>query len=393
MFKWLLMKVLEKLEAVVSYVYIIDTIILILILMLLDIGHIVIYLVILGAAIAWFVWDRKTTRKLFNGYWHGNSIPIAYKEEVTLDPKPFHSPNQFQSYENMVLTASDGKLCLLVPYCLDRPYKTYCDKLCIVEKGSLRPIIKIDHVLRVGQDQILFNASVSTREGRVQTFVHRYTISSKTEEILVIDGKLRDIWNLSESCLVAAVEDAEDRYVLLCDGQNIKADHQSRGYSIGGKTYCLEHTENFLEKELACYDERGNRTVLPSWGGNLNVVPCEQGLLIHNYDGDGGILSLLDEETGDTRLLFQADILGKSTVNFWRNTAFLAWKSWEGAHELDGLWRIDLTDGTKEKISNSVYCGLYIFDDSGIFACAEEGRDILLYKLDFDGNVLFQILN
>ena len=56
---------------------------------------------------------------------------------------------------------------------------------------------------------------------------------------------------------------------------------------------------------------------------------------------------------------------------------------------VSGTYRISLSDCSSEKISDEIYSGLFIFDDSGIFACDENGR---VYWLDFDGNVIGTLL-
>ena len=48
----------------------------------------------------------------------------------------------------------------------------------------------------------------------------------------------------------------------------------------------------------------------------------------------------------------------------------------------EGLWKVDLLSGEKEKISTVMYRQLYIYDDSGIIACSYS-NDIVL--LDFNG--------
>ena len=53
--------------------------------------------------------------------------------------------------------------------------------------------------------------------------------------------------------------------------------------------------------------------------------------------------------------------------------------------KLSGTYRIDLTDFSTEKISDTVFTGMYIFNDSEIYACDKYYR---MYRLAFDGSVI-----
>ena len=57
--------------------------------------------------------------------------------------------------------------------------------------------------------------------------------------------------------------------------------------------------------------------------------------------------------------------------------------------EMEGLYRINLLDGNIVKISDLFFDGLYIFDDTGIFACDEYCS---IFKLGFDGEVIDTLL-
>ena len=50
----------------------------------------------------------------------------------------------------------------------------------------------------------------------------------------------------------------------------------------------------------------------------------------------------------------------------------------------EGTWRIDLKDGTKEKINDYIFCGMYTFDDTCIYCCDEDEN---IYRMELDGEV------
>ena len=54
-----------------------------------------------------------------------------------------------------------------------------------------------------------------------------------------------------------------------------------------------------------------------------------------------------------------------------------------------GTWRIRLSDGGQEKLSEEVYDGLYRFDSDGFFACNAKG---CIVYIDLDGQCVQKLL-
>ena len=99
----------------------------------------------------------------------------------------------------------------------------------------------------------------------------------------------------------------------------------------------------------------------------------------------------IDGASGEVTELFTVDCLVSiSAVNVYQDYAYLSFSRY-GAGEIGiveykddsakGTYRINLNDHSVEQLSNEVYRGLFIFDDSGIFACDIDGD---IYRLDFD---------
>lgn len=57
--------------------------------------------------------------------------------------------------------------------------------------------------------------------------------------------------------------------------------------------------------------------------------------------------------------------------------------------EIEGTFIINLKDLSVEKVSDKIYNGLYIFDDTGIYACDDKCN---IVKLDFDGKMVGTLL-
>ena len=132
-----------------------------------------------------------------------------------------------------------------------------------------------------------------------------------------------------------------------------------------------------------------------------SMIPCDNGLLIHN-ETNGDFLYFIEAESGDVIELFTVDcIYAVSAVNVHDGYAYLSFVRYtkygplgiggkqDENDALNGTYRISLTDYSVEKISDESYNGLFIFDDTGIYACNEEGS---IYKLDFDGQRITTVL-
>ncbi len=128
-----------------------------------------------------------------------------------------------------------------------------------------------------------------------------------------------------------------------------------------------------------------------------SLIPIDNGILVHN-ERTHDLLYLIDEG-GHVTELFQIECemsISSLTVN--ACDVFLSVRRLKmggpfGAGStirysddtLSGTYRISLADYAAQKISDKVYDGMYIFDDTGIYACDSSGN---IYKLDFDGNVI-----
>ena len=129
------------------------------------------------------------------------------------------------------------------------------------------------------------------------------------------------------------------------------------------------------------------------------LIPCENGLLIHN-EGRGELLYWVDEEGEVTSLFSVPCILSDSSVTVYGTSAYLSFIRYEKHGEigqvrykndtLEGTYKIDLRTFSAEKISDKVYCGLYNFDDTCIYACDE---DCHIYKLDSEANIIDALIS
>ena len=166
-------------------------------------------------------------------------------------------------------------------------------------------------------------------------------------------------------------------------------------YTVGDYSYYVEG-RTLMRKRA---DETPQSLSAYAPDGVKSMISCQGGLLIHNaYNGN--LLYFVEEASGEIVELFSVPcIYAVSAVNVHGKDVYLSFKRFEkeglfGSYErfrndtLEGTYRISLEDKSAEKISDEIYDGLYIFDDTGIYACNE---DCHIYKLGFDGNVIMTI--
>lgn len=134
--------------------------------------------------------------------------------------------------------------------------------------------------------------------------------------------------------------------------------------------------------------------------GTKSLIPTQAGLLVHAA-GHGELLYLIpDGENTVIELFSDPCFLSDSAVNVHGDYAYLSVKRYyfdlerDGSRPIDddpstGTFRINLKNYSCEKLSDSTYNGLFIFDDSGIYATDDQGRILFL---DFEGKMLQALL-
>lgn len=174
-------------------------------------------------------------------------------------------------------------------------------------------------------------------------------------------------------------------------------DAKNKKWEILGDSYGFAYEND--RQEFVCYRHddamKSPEEVLPY--GLKTVVECDNGILIHN-ESQGNLLYFLERDTGKIVELFTVECMSSiSAVNVYRTNVYISFCRYKNHGQLgmvgyegdtlEGTYRIDLSDYSVEKINNNVYSGLYIFDDTGIYACDSECN---VYKLDFEGKVILK---
>lgn len=305
----------------------------------------------------------------------------------------FNTANFKQYASYMELGIHDGTLYM---------WDEMSSKLSRFENGKFQKIFAIDGS-GIGFCNGYFYYQTLKNQETYEYSIHSYRLGQGDHTILTtIDiGSFRDTYFLENGKICVPVEGDSSYYITIENAQVIDQTLQPEIYSFGAWEYVREGELSHIN--IVRYDADGNTysyvEELPY--GKKSMIPCDNGLLIHN-ETNGDFLYFIEAESGDVIELFTVDcIYAVSAVNVHDGYAYLSFVRYtkygplgiggkqDENDELNGTYRISLTDYSVEKISDESYNGLFIFDDTGIYACNEEGS---IYKLDFDGQRITTVL-
>lgn len=312
--------------------------------------------------------------------------------DVTVCSNSHNSANQYQVNASVRLFAWNGQLYFFP--CGPNAKKQFYGELCVFEDKTVKSILDANWVYAVENGFIYYEEPNDT--SKQSTKLKCYDIeAAKSIEVAVVD----DLWAndafIDETGVCYIPKDFRlSAYYVLKDGEIREQTKIPNQYSVGNKWFIIENGD------LVCYHESGEKEVLiNSVGiGKLSIVPCNSGLLVMN-NGATDLLYFISGDNGQISELFTFEGFStESAVNVhgeWVYVSFSRYKSLEGCSiskfendTMEGTYRINLSDRTAEKLSDTIYDGLYIFDDTGIYAC-KAGR---IYKLDFNGDVIMTLL-
>ena len=179
--------------------------------------------------------------------------------------------------------------------------------------------------------------------------------------------------------------------------------NEASGYKPTAETYRLGDREYYIKHEDV-YDTvyyqgaDGQEYKLPlEHALERSIIRTDHGILIHNMrsSGRGVMLYYVTEDNALIELFVAPQLSSVSAVTVYHDVVYLSFIRSEkygkigelgfDNDDLIGTWRISLTDYSAKKLSDNIYNGLYIFDDTGIYAC---DYSCSIYKLDYDGLVI-----
>ncbi len=185
----------------------------------------------------------------------------------------------------------------------------------------------------------------------------------------------------------------QEKYISMKDGRILEKETEQSYFDVGGYIYYLD------EGVVKCQNEDVARRLSQeiSEEGDKYLLDTEYGLLVFNLYDKTNLLYLIKDNAEVLTLFADSKRSSKACINVHGEYVYLSLIRYDVGNELFiscdrdplmGTYKICLKDGSVEKISDTTYSFMYIFDDSGIFAT---GYPSTLYHLDFDGNVISKI--
>lgn len=324
------------------------------------------------------------------------------EQPVNINAREYNHANNCQKNASVWMAEHDGRLLFYSRWCTDVSERTkYYNQLSVFEDGTATRLDSADAVILARQgDYIYYYAwsDIELGKDKYDLYCLNAANGKKTYLASVNWQPEHSFVSADDGTLYILADNSEGRFYPV-------AGNTVGSQAVPKETYLLNDnvysTEGEITKQLYVTDSSGIKKKIDNIpGGEINIIPCDAGLLVHNPK-DRDMLFLIDAETNELINLFPvSDGHPESTVNIHGNDVFLSF-SRDFYHEdidsyapiendtLVGTYRISMDDFSVKKISDSVYTGLYIFDDSGIFACDDNSH---IYKLDFDGNTVLTLL-
>ena len=341
----------------------------------------------------------------------------ASEEPVDLEPilDVYNVANYKQFQSDNILGVVNGKL-----------YMFSNHKLLSFQNGKFRTVKDAgDLGIAIVNGQCIYQKKHLTNSDTVENadeFVDRLIAGIQVGERGLADVNRRDIYSydpITEDTVLLgqAVHPSRSKDYCTSDGtlyvfenepspvfhlvrnkEYIGTSVQFETYEVGENIYSLELIED--RWRIVRSNADGNRYVyedLP-YIDSIEIIPYGQWLLIH-YGIAKDVLYIINGRSGEITHMFSAgDYRAKSAVNIHDGYVYLSLARYSKKgfinmeindnDPMNGTYRIRLEDGNREKISDDVYFGLYIFDNTSIFGCRKDG---VICKLDFDGKLIAEL--
>ena len=283
----------------------------------------------------------------------------------------------------------------------------YGRKLYVFEDREAHEVARLSQndsvFLIAGQSDECIYYWVKKRENSKRYSLCCYDLSTNEKQVIYQgrpNGKKTSYFAEDGTCYFPLdVEHPEDvpQFVHVSGTEVLEVCPLTKGYPLGDRTYEVVAGYGDVEAErIFCKDRDGITTELTfekCRASTRAIIPCAGGLLIHNDRLSTMLYYICDD--GEMTLLFSLPCLAsQSSVQTCGSTVYLSVKRYVSLGEMgmrrlendteEGTWRIDLKDGTKEKINDYIFCGMYNFDDTCIYCCDEDGN---IYRMELDGEV------
>ena len=301
----------------------------------------------------------------------------------------YQSPsNNYQKYADIWMGSVDGKLYFYIfrPESWRDHFGSY---LCSVDSDGIHKIaaLRMDDSVSVDirylEDGFLYyylNDNNFSEDAKLMC----YDFHNREEPITLLYQTpfqgLHAYHSSADSSIYLSVSDKEDYHTsfLQVEGNRVmSSSDEPETHVLGDKKILLDIDYENSGRIMVSQADGEPQQIPLGYAKMRMLIPTEHGLLLHNY-GQDDMLYYFDEN-GDMVQLFQAPCsFSESAAAVYKNRVYLSFMRYEKGHQgglggwdryendtLIGTYVISLEDYSVRKLSDRIYSGLYIFDDSG----------------------------
>lgn len=306
-------------------------------------------------------WDSATKLVACNGrlYYHFTSVPLNKLNPIIY----LHRHNMY---------ANSGKLCK-------------------IDQGEIIPLIDIqvllgscgDYIYCLKNEQLIAYDVTSAEEiviKQLDNLHYGYIWTDDNTLQILLDEQTNEILTVKDCKVIRqAVEETPFGAYQLGDNW----------YAVSGDASLLCNGKD-ISKQVGHAKQR-------------TLLPYKDGLLLVNSGGEK-LLFFIDASGSIKQIFFDIPChSSKSCVNFYGDYVFVSFTRYQGYgpsnvtlelfenDTLPGTYRIDTRDNTITKISDTVYGGMYIFDDTGIFTVGKDFKYSIV-KIGFNGDRIVPVI-
>ena len=321
--------------------------------------------------------------------------------------------NGYQYTSDIWLGLKNGNVCFFINSQGISNQTRFKNCLCEICNGSISILHQFDNsiIIRAITDHYLYFSADTNDEANI---LYSYDFM-KDSISLIYEGF--QIYGPPQYVGDAVIlignqsNDMESEILFISENKAsvLSANELTEYVSCGENDYFMIHREsgyNWKGGQHDVYVRRGDEgwTKLLLNENNLarTILSTQYGVLIYSYGG-GHLLDIVTED-GTVKELFEVpyDVTDGAFTVYEEYVYLSVAKHDTGTllsegknhrkEEFEGFYRIDLTDGRIEKLSDSIYNGLFIIDETGIYACPIMNEGAGVIKLDFYGNALERVL-
>ena len=338
------------------------------------------------------------------------------QEQVSIIPTGDHPANNRQYNASVWMGVFDNQLYVYPHRNEGSKITEYQNWLCRFHNGNLQKIYHLhdssrsnDRIFAMLDDSVIYLHFADSNQRDLGS-IHGFNLRTNTDTILYSNpgdkyGRSQfETAFFSEGdlyCPLPLEQNASPSFLRVHYGTAEEITTEIKGYSLGNAEYFIPE-EGFPGNPSTVMCREGNvlHEIQLGDGNSRALIPTDYGLLIHN-DGGKDLLYIINS-SGEVKLLFRVECLySVSAMTVHDSDVFLSLKRYQEwgpmnigfvraeKDEAEGTYRLSLLDGTVTKISDSIYDGLFVFDNTGIYACDEM---CCIFKLDYDGHVLSELL-